>query len=142
VPGEREFAIEDTLLAQGLRAYVVVPLIGKKRTLGTLNVGSFTAGSYSEADAECLNDVAQQVALALENMEAYDAGAGRLAAERGRRRRKDSPHMKPTTLEARMVSIPQLGGRILSDLQRRSGPGGRPRRGAVMRAKRASSWLG
>jgi formate hydrogenlyase transcriptional activator len=69
---EREFPAEEQLFEQGLRSYVVVPLIGKKRALGTLNVGSLTPDRYGQDDVDWLNDVAQQVALALENTEAYD----------------------------------------------------------------------
>jgi len=46
-------------------------IIGGK-SIGTLGVGSTKTGEYSEADAQLLQDVANQVALAVANMQAYE----------------------------------------------------------------------
>ncbi len=69
---ERQFRVEDRLLAEGIRSYVVVPLLVKGKVLGTLNVGSKAPGRYSEEDAVLLQEVAHQIALAIENMLAYE----------------------------------------------------------------------
>src|SRR3989441_6387107 len=69
---ERRFPTEDLLLADGVRSFVVVPLIARGKTVGTLNLNSATPNQYSEADAACLQEVANQVALAVENMKAYE----------------------------------------------------------------------
>ena len=42
------------------------------KSIGTLNVGSLTKNRYSESDAELLQEVANQVALAVENMRSYE----------------------------------------------------------------------
>ncbi len=69
---ERQFPVEERLLAEGIRSYIVVPLLAKGKALGTVNVGSQAVGRYSEEDAALLQDVANQVALAIENMLAYE----------------------------------------------------------------------
>jgi formate hydrogenlyase transcriptional activator len=69
---EREFDNEHRLAAEGMRSHCVVPLSFRGRSIGTLNVASSTRDQYSEADAKFLQDVANQVALAIENMKAYE----------------------------------------------------------------------
>ena len=69
---ERQYPMEDRALADGVRSYVVVPLIARGKTVGTLAVASRRTGQYSESDATFLQEVANQVALAIENMKAYE----------------------------------------------------------------------
>ena len=82
--GERQYATEDVLIASGFRSFVVVPLVVRGKSIGTLNVASHTPNQYSEAQAEFLQEVANQVAVAVENMNAYEEIASlkaRLEAE-------------------------------------------------------------
>ena len=72
VEKERSYPTEDLLLADGVRSYVVVPLIVRGVSIGTLNLNSATPNQYSEADAFFLQEVAAQVALAVENMKSYE----------------------------------------------------------------------
>ena len=69
---EREYPAEDLALADGIRAFISVPLIARGQVIGTLAIASTVAGRYSEADAEFLVEVAGQVALAVANMTAYE----------------------------------------------------------------------
>jgi len=69
---------EDRLLEEGLRSYVAVPLIAKGQVIGTLNVGR-AGTAMSEDDVELLSEIASQVALAVDNMLAYEE-IGRLKA--------------------------------------------------------------
>jgi len=69
---EARAAPEDRLLEEGIRSYIAVPLISKGKPLGTLNVGSQTPARYSEDDALFLQEVANQIALAVENALAYE----------------------------------------------------------------------
>ncbi len=69
---EVRVGLEDHLLEEGIRSYIAVPLIAKGEAFGTLNVGSREPEAYSEADAEFLVEVAHQVALAIQNMWAYE----------------------------------------------------------------------
>ena len=81
---ERQYATEDALIASGFRSFVVVPLVVRGKSIGTLNVASQTPNQYSEAQAEFLQEVANQVAVAVENMKAYEEIASlkaRLEAE-------------------------------------------------------------
>ena len=65
-PGERE------ALADGVRSFAIVPLVVRGRCLGTLAVASTRVGQYAEADVAFLQEVAGQIALAIENMTAYE----------------------------------------------------------------------
>src|SRR5213594_4396598 len=60
------------LLKEGIRSAVSVPLAAKGKILGTLNVGSHAPGRYSEDDASLLVAIGEQVALAIENLLAYE----------------------------------------------------------------------
>ena len=68
----RHYPTEDLLLADGVRSFVVVPLIAAGRSIGTLNLNSATPGQYSQSDADFLQEVANQVALAVDNMKSYE----------------------------------------------------------------------
>ncbi len=68
---EMQYPIERRLFEEGIQSYCVVPLMLAGKCIGTLNVGSDTKGRYSDADAEFLHEVANQVALAVGNMKAY-----------------------------------------------------------------------
>ena len=60
------------LLQEGLRSALSVPLAAKGRIIGTMNVGSRKPGRYGEAEASLLAAIAEQVALAIENLLAYE----------------------------------------------------------------------
>lgn len=63
---------EKRLLAEGIQSYCVVPLVAMGKSIGTFAVWSETANRYTEADAELLREVANQVALAIANMKSYE----------------------------------------------------------------------
>jgi GAF domain-containing protein len=69
---ERELAADEMLLAGGIRSYLIVPLIARDRILGALFLGSSTPNQYSAEDVGFLEEVGQQIALAIENMLAYE----------------------------------------------------------------------
>src|SRR5262245_28459615 len=69
---ERQYPMEERALQDGVRASMIVPLVVRGRSIGTLAVASVTPGQYSEADLEFFRDAANQVALALANMTAYE----------------------------------------------------------------------
>jgi formate hydrogenlyase transcriptional activator len=66
------FLENGPLLKQGLHSLISVPMTTKGKTIGTLNVGSRTPGRYGENDASLLAAIAEQVALAMENLLAYE----------------------------------------------------------------------
>ena len=71
---------DDRLLATGIRSYISVPLIGKRGPLGYLALASLEPGRFSVEDRDFLNDAGKQVALALENIKAYEEIAALKAA--------------------------------------------------------------
>jgi formate hydrogenlyase transcriptional activator len=68
---EQQYPNDRRHLADGIYSYCVVPLIIRGKSIGTLNVASRTRNQYSEPDLEFLQEVATQVALAVENMQSY-----------------------------------------------------------------------
>src|SRR5260370_508692 len=69
---ESESSTERLLAEQGVRSICVAPLIIAGKSMGTLNLASNKADEYSNADGDLLQEVANQVALAVENMKAYE----------------------------------------------------------------------
>ena len=69
---EQQYSNERRLAQEGMRSHCVVPLIVRGKSIGTLNVASSKQNQYSEAAAEFLQEVANQVALAVENMKSYE----------------------------------------------------------------------
>lgn len=63
---------EKRLLAEGIHSYCVVPLVAMGASIGTFTVWSKTKNRYTQADAELLQEVATQVALAIANMKSYE----------------------------------------------------------------------
>ena len=61
----------ERILAEGVRSFCCVPLLSHDRVMGTLNVGSRRPGAFSRDDVELLGQVAQQIAIAVENGLAY-----------------------------------------------------------------------
>jgi formate hydrogenlyase transcriptional activator len=55
----------------GLRSGCIIPLIAHDRALGTLDIASRTEGAFTEDDVELLTNIADQIAIAVENALAY-----------------------------------------------------------------------
>lgn len=83
---EQQYTNEGQLAAAGMRSHCVVPLLTPGNCIGVLGVASRVASLYSEADAEFLSEVGNQVALAVENMNAYEE----IAALKARLERENS----------------------------------------------------
>ncbi len=69
---EQQYPNDARLVEIGIRSDCIVPMIVGGKSIGTLGVGSLKTDQYCEADAEILQDVANQVALAITNMQAYE----------------------------------------------------------------------
>ena len=69
---EQHYPNDRRHLAEGIYSYCVVPLITRGKSIGTLNVSSNTKNQYSELDLEFLQEVVNQFALAVENMQSYE----------------------------------------------------------------------
>jgi len=55
-----------------VRAYVCVPLMARGRAIGALLLQSFAPNRYAVEDVPLLEEVAKQIALAVENMRAFE----------------------------------------------------------------------
>ena len=69
---EQQSPGDQRLVVEGIQSYCVVPLVAMGNSIGTFTVWSETKNRYSEADAELLQEVANQVALAIANMKSYE----------------------------------------------------------------------
>jgi formate hydrogenlyase transcriptional activator len=81
---ERQTSSEERAFGHGFQSLCALPLIARGKSIGAITVGSLAKEQYTDADAEFLQEVANQVALAVENMKAYEEIAGlkvRLEAE-------------------------------------------------------------
>ena len=72
-------------MAEGIQSYCVVPLVVMGNSIGTFTVWSEAKNRYSEADAELLQEVANQVALAIANMKSFEE----IAALKGKTRERE-----------------------------------------------------
>lgn len=69
---EQQSAGDQRLVTEGIQSYCVVPLVAMGESIGTFTVWSETKNRYTEADAELLQEVANQVALVIANMKSYE----------------------------------------------------------------------
>src|SRR5271170_4416410 len=68
---EQQYPNERRLAAEGIQSMCVVPLALQGRCIGLLSVVSQQWNQYSDEDAGFLQEVANQVALAVQNMQSY-----------------------------------------------------------------------
>jgi formate hydrogenlyase transcriptional activator len=69
---EQQSPGDKRLVAEGIQSYCVAPLVAMGNSIGTFTVWSESKNRYSEDDAELLQEVANQVALAIANMKSYE----------------------------------------------------------------------
>jgi formate hydrogenlyase transcriptional activator len=68
---EKQYPNEHRLSAEGIQSMCVVPLALQGKCIGLLSVVSQQRDHYSDEDAFFLQEVANQVALAVQNMQSY-----------------------------------------------------------------------
>jgi formate hydrogenlyase transcriptional activator len=68
---EVESTADPLAVAEGVKSLFHLPLVSRDRVLGVLSLGSYGANAFCEGDASFLGQVANQVALAVENAIAY-----------------------------------------------------------------------
>jgi formate hydrogenlyase transcriptional activator len=68
---EQEYLNERRLAAEGIQSMCVVPLVFQGKCIGTLSLVSREKDRYSDEDAVFLQEVANQVVLAIRNMQSY-----------------------------------------------------------------------
>ncbi len=68
---EQQYPNERRLAAEGIQSMCVVPLVLQGKCIGLLSIVSQQRDRYSDEDAVFLQEVANQVALAVQNMQSY-----------------------------------------------------------------------
>jgi formate hydrogenlyase transcriptional activator len=68
---EGQYANERRLAAEGIQSLCALPLVFQGKCIGTLGLVSRERDRYSEEDAVFLQEVANQVVLAIQNMQSY-----------------------------------------------------------------------
>ncbi len=66
------FPVEERVLAAGFRSYVMLPLVARGKSVGTLGVASVKPNQYGDTDVSFLREVAAQIAMAIVNMRAHE----------------------------------------------------------------------
>jgi len=82
--GEPRSFGERRLIEEGIQSYCVVPLVAMGTSIGTFTLWSESRDRYTQADAELLREIANQIAIAIANMKSYEeikALKGRLEKE-------------------------------------------------------------
>ena len=69
--GWLDYPIVRMAVREGLKSFCFLPLISRDRAIGTLVLGRLRDDAFSEADISFLTQVANQIALAVENALAY-----------------------------------------------------------------------
>ncbi|HZS33212.1 MAG TPA: sigma 54-interacting transcriptional regulator [Methylomirabilota bacterium] len=111
---EARFPMEARALADGVRSYVIVPLVRRGLAIGTLAVASTRADQYSETDIPLLEAIAGQVALAVENMRAHEE----LAALKNRLQRENVYLQEEIRREHNFVEMVGTSPALLATLRR------------------------
>ncbi len=73
---EQQYPNERRLAAEGIQSMCVVPLVLQAKCIGLLSIVSQQRDRYSDENAVFLQEVANQVALAVQNMQSYQEIAG------------------------------------------------------------------
>jgi formate hydrogenlyase transcriptional activator len=63
--------VAQRLIDEGVKSFCCLPLMSHDRVLGALNVGRLNDASFTQEDVDLLGQVAQQIAIAVENGLAY-----------------------------------------------------------------------
>ncbi|MCI0684907.1 MAG: sigma 54-interacting transcriptional regulator [Gemmataceae bacterium] len=66
-----ESPVAQHLIAEGVKAFCSIPLLSHDRALGALNVGRCRNDPFGPDDVELLGEVAKQIAIAVDNAQAY-----------------------------------------------------------------------
>jgi len=69
---ERQTSSEERAYGHGFRSLCALPLTVRGRRIGAITVGSLAKDQYTEADTEFLVEVANQIAIAVDNMRSHE----------------------------------------------------------------------
>ena len=71
----RHNASEERAYGHGFQSLCTLPLVVRGKSIGAITVGNLTRGQYGESDAEFLMEVANQIAIAVDNMQLHEETA-------------------------------------------------------------------
>jgi formate hydrogenlyase transcriptional activator len=69
---ERQTSSEQRAFGHGFRSMCSLPLIVRGNSIGGITVGSLTKRQYTDGDTQFLMEVANKVAIAVDNMKSYE----------------------------------------------------------------------
>ena len=69
---EQQYSNERRFAAEGMRSHCIVPLLAPGNCIGVLAIASTKTNLYDHDDVEFLQEIANQIALAIENMKSYE----------------------------------------------------------------------
>jgi formate hydrogenlyase transcriptional activator len=69
---ERQTSSEERAYGHGFRSLCALPLTVRGRRIGAITVGSLAKNQYAETDAEFLMEIANQIAIAVDNMKLHE----------------------------------------------------------------------
>ncbi|HEY7163935.1 MAG TPA: sigma 54-interacting transcriptional regulator [Candidatus Binatia bacterium] len=69
---ERKTSSEERAFGHGFRSLCALPLVVRGKSIGAITVGSLVTNRYSQPDAEFLMEIANQIAIAVDNMRAHE----------------------------------------------------------------------
>jgi formate hydrogenlyase transcriptional activator len=69
---ERETSSEERAYGHGFRSLCALPVTVRGRRIGAITVGSLAKNQYTEDDAEFLREIANQIAIAVDNMRSHE----------------------------------------------------------------------
>ena len=69
---ERATSSEERAYGHGFRSICALPLVVRGKAIGAITVGSLERSRYTEADARFLMEVANQIAIAVDNLRAHE----------------------------------------------------------------------
>ncbi len=75
----RNFTEDEQLLSYGIRCALRVPLVSKRRVIGTLNIGSKNPCLYKQREIDLFTEVADRIGPAVENALVYETVNQRLS---------------------------------------------------------------
>jgi formate hydrogenlyase transcriptional activator len=69
---EKLFSSEERALKNGFRSLCALPLVVRGRSIGAITVASLNDRQYEQSDADFLMEIANQIAIAVDNMRAHE----------------------------------------------------------------------
>ena len=65
--------LDDSLLAEGIRSYLRIPLRAEGQLIGMLDLGAAAPGAFASDDERTARQVADSLAVAIQNARLYPA---------------------------------------------------------------------